>query len=277
MPYREHIIITLQGGIAALSIALDISSTFAATDINLVRNSGFEDGVGGSGYVVLDAPFWASSGPATIVRWDTGGGFPIYSDSGPPIPIRGDNFAAGGPGNAVSSLVQIIDLTQDAPTIDVGAMTFRLTAWLGGYANQDDHATLTYEFLSSASTTISSGTMLGPYASNRQNLTALHYVVNEAPVPPQSRMTRLTLTFVRAAGDFNDGYADNIEFVLRTVPGWCAGDFNGDGVVNTADLVRFLGKFGLSVPLGTAEDMNGDGVVNTADLTRFLGRFGTAC
>ncbi|MBN8644495.1 MAG: VCBS repeat-containing protein, partial [Planctomycetes bacterium] len=67
--------------------------------------------------------------------------------------------------------------------------------------------------------------------------------------------------------------------VIRTAapPPLCPGDLNGDSVVNTADLVVFLGRFGQSVPAYTLGDLNGNGVVNTADLVIFLGRFGQAC
>lgn len=57
----------------------------------------------------------------------------------------------------------------------------------------------------------------------------------------------------------------------------CAGDLNGDGVVNTADLTAFLGRFGSTVPVYTLGDINGDGTVNTVDLTRFLAAFGSTC
>ncbi|MFM9956540.1 MAG: SUMF1/EgtB/PvdO family nonheme iron enzyme [Phycisphaerales bacterium] len=60
-------------------------------------------------------------------------------------------------------------------------------------------------------------------------------------------------------------------------PPLCVGDLNGDNAVNTADLTRFLGRFGTTVPTGTLGDLNCDGAVNTLDLTTFLGRFGGAC
>lgn len=57
----------------------------------------------------------------------------------------------------------------------------------------------------------------------------------------------------------------------------CVGDLNGDNVVNTADLVNFLGVFGQPVPIGHPADFNADGVINVLDLTTFLGAFGTSC
>lgn len=57
----------------------------------------------------------------------------------------------------------------------------------------------------------------------------------------------------------------------------CPGDIDGNGVVNTADLTRFLAVFGDSgEPLRTG-DFNADGLVNTADLVMFLSQFGVPC
>jgi hypothetical protein len=49
----------------------------------------------------------------------------------------------------------------------------------------------------------------------------------------------------------------------------CPGDFNGDGVVDGADLTILLGDWG-----GSAADLNGDGLVDGADLTILLGNWG---
>jgi hypothetical protein len=56
----------------------------------------------------------------------------------------------------------------------------------------------------------------------------------------------------------------------------CVGDFNGDGNVDTADLLLFLGMFGC--PSNCAYgDLSGNGSVDTQDLLLFLSIFGTAC
>ena len=54
--------------------------------------------------------------------------------------------------------------------------------------------------------------------------------------------------------------------------GSCAGDNNGDGLVNHVDLATVLNSWG-ACP-GCAGDMNGDGVVNPVDLAMVMGGWG---
>jgi hypothetical protein len=79
-------------------------------------------------------------------------------------------------------------------------------------------------------------------------------------------------------GMTNTGTAPFVDIGAYEFAGFsCPGDYNGDGLVNTIDLTRFLGNFGLlSNPCGSI-DLNGDGVVNTVDLVIFLGKFGNNC
>ncbi|MFM9956720.1 MAG: FG-GAP-like repeat-containing protein [Phycisphaerales bacterium] len=74
------------------------------------------------------------------------------------------------------------------------------------------------------------------------------------------------------------GTTSNISAVLARPP--CIADLTVDGVVNTADLLRFLGAFGRPATPGTTAfraDFNHDGFVTTSDLIKFLGRFGVPC
>jgi hypothetical protein len=50
------------------------------------------------------------------------------------------------------------------------------------------------------------------------------------------------------------------------------GDLNGDGEVNTGDVLDFLGSYGCEIDCGSA-DLNNDGVVNAQDLLLLLGQF----
>jgi len=70
---------------------------------------------------------------------------------------------------------------------------------------------------------------------------------------------------------------NDVSVLLDLPPEPCAGDTNGDNLVNGADLSVLLGQFGQSVTPGTGADFNADGMVNGADLSVLLGRFGTAC
>lgn len=56
----------------------------------------------------------------------------------------------------------------------------------------------------------------------------------------------------------------------------CLGDLNGDGFIDTSDLLIFLGNFGCSVAC-EGSDLNFDGGVDSQDLLLFLGALGSYC
>lgn len=70
--------------------------------------------------------------------------------------------------------------------------------------------------------------------------------------------------------------AGNIRQITR-FPSYCPADFNGDRVINTADLTVLLGAFGTNVQPYLDGDITGDGFVATPDLTIILGVFGQNC
>jgi hypothetical protein len=79
------------------------------------------------------------------------------------------------------------------------------------------------------------------------------------------------------ASDLNDGSVveagvDGIELKIIDCDGDNPADINGDGVVNTEDLLLLLAAWG-PCP-GCPEDINGDDVVNTADLLMLLAEWG---
>jgi len=74
-------------------------------------------------------------------------------------------------------------------------------------------------------------------------------------------------------------FATNGEFfsqeeITITVLEGCSVDIDGDGMINTSDLIILLNNFGTDDP---ASDVNNDGVVNVLDLIELLLHYGQSC
>lgn len=68
---------------------------------------------------------------------------------------------------------------------------------------------------------------------------------------------------------------DKIAWFENVTLNACPGDLNGDGMMNTQDVLAFLNGFGCSVDCEM--DLTGDGLVNIADLLIFLQMFSDGC
>lgn len=68
----------------------------------------------------------------------------------------------------------------------------------------------------------------------------------------------------------------NFEVIDSTT---CQGDYTADGIVNSADLLLFLGDFTEDADpcVGCCGDFDGNGIVDVTDLMTFLSVFGTTC
>jgi hypothetical protein len=83
----------------------------------------------------------------------------------------------------------------------------------------------------------------------------------------------LSVWITPKAGGGTDGvYISN----FSQLPNPCPEDLNGDGFVNTVDLLLFISFYGCSSGC-TDGDLNGDTVVNTVDLLIFISAYGTIC
>jgi len=78
---------------------------------------------------------------------------------------------------------------------------------------------------------------------------------------------------VWSVGAWSDGSLQRT-LAERLTPGSCAADFNGDGQVNTQDILAFLNAWSSGDPRG---DFNGDGSVNTLDVLAFLNAWSAGC
>jgi hypothetical protein len=80
---------------------------------------------------------------------------------------------------------------------------------------------------------------------------------------------------VQAADLHFQASTDGDDHVLSVTPGdGCPADFNGDGSVNTLDVLAFLNSWNAGDAAG---DFNGDGVNNTLDVLAFLNAWNAGC
>ena len=82
-------------------------------------------------------------------------------------------------------------------------------------------------------------------------------------------------SFITAtATDLIIGATSEFAACIEATLGGCDADFNGDGEVNTLDVLAFLNAWSSGDPRG---DFNGDGTVNTIDVIAFLNAWSAGC
>jgi hypothetical protein len=189
------------------------ASSDAATPLgsNLLANPGAESGAAGAGSG-NPPPGWMVSGDLTQIAYGTAGGYPTQSSPGPAD--RGAAFFGGG-NTATASATQTIAIGDLASQIDAGTIAYDMSAWLGGYATQDDSATLVATFLGTGGATLATS-QLGPVlAADRGNVTGFVQRASSGTVAAGTRSIRVVLSASRSAGTSDDGYADVLSLALR--------------------------------------------------------------
>jgi hypothetical protein len=165
---------------------------------NLVVNGDAEAGmVGWTGY----------AGYSTVQSVGYGNNWVLPTQPGPLE--RGASMFAGQGQYAVG--YQTLDFS--APVTH--AMSYHLSGWLGGWADQGDNALFYVQFLDAANNEIGSSA-LGPVsAGDRDNQTGLFYRESGGFMPAGTSKLSFWLSMERLVSSDNDGYADNLAFVLQ--------------------------------------------------------------
>ena len=110
-------------------------------------------------------------------------------------------------------MVQTVNLTEtiDPSIIDNEIVRFNVSAWLGGYAGQNDNAKVLLIFLNQSNVQVGGDTNLGPLlAADRANITRFLFRQATGLVPIGAHSFNVTVTMIRTGGSDNDGSADNI-------------------------------------------------------------------
>ena len=101
-----------------------------------------------------------------------------------------------------------------AAEIDAGKVAATLSALLGGYATQTDHAAVTATFLNAAAPP-AGAIALPTVTSTDRNLTTRSSPGRpRRAVPAGTRQISVRIDAIRDDGSYNDGYIDNVSLVL---------------------------------------------------------------
>ena len=191
--------------------ALGIEATakpVAELGVNLVFNGDGEYERGMTPGYDASIPGWVDN--STMTTWIYN--VPTYLQSTDPgTEDRGSNYFGGGSGE--SSMYQEIDLSGISEEIGWGNLTYMLSAFLGGYSDQDDRMEVVVEFFDS-----NGGLLLyeeiGPvYATDRNGVTGIYLREAVGQVPEDSLWARVTLNAYHDTG-YNDAYADVVSLVI---------------------------------------------------------------
>lgn len=183
---------------------------------NLITNGNAEDGKGSPNGKVVKVKKWKVSGSFTTIQYGSDNYLTRTSPGPGPRPkARGKNFFAGGPTSAVSSARKTINVTSIGKNIDASGVLFKLSGFFGGFTFHNDNAVLSAEFINAAKKSISQVSIGSVLAADRGSVSGLLFRNLNGVIPPGTRKIRLVLTMVRAEGNYNDGYADNLSLVLK--------------------------------------------------------------
>ncbi|WP_242053321.1 hypothetical protein [Nostoc parmelioides] len=105
-----------------------------------------------------------------------------------------------------------------ASVIDLGRAAFDLSAWLGGYATDEDIASLNITFLDQNSQSLGIASISAPNAATRNNVTGLFFQSTDGYIPVGTRQINVVLNANYARGRVNDSYADNLSLIITQVP-----------------------------------------------------------
>jgi hypothetical protein len=200
-------------GLAAVSLFAAAPAGAAVPTGNLLVNPGAEAGPGApDASTQPGVPGWTVESTFTAVQY----GAPAFLTLADSAALGGGvNFFAGGPGGATSAATQVVDVSGAAPEIDAGKVAATLSALLGGYAGQTDHAAVSATFLNAAGAPAGGAVALPTVTSTDRNLTTgLVARTAAGALPAGTRQISVRIDAVRDEGSYNDGYIDNVSLVL---------------------------------------------------------------
>jgi len=204
-------------GCACLAAAVLVSAVAAGAAPeaakNLIVNGNAEqsEGVNDVNGIATEIPGWTRKGNFTVVKY----GAPDFPSPELSTKIRGGlNFFAGGPKNVASSISQDIDVSSRKGLVNAGKAKATLSGNVGGYFTQTDWLRATAVFLGRSGKRLGAISIQSATPAARANQTDLPKKTITGSVPKTTQTIRVVLAASRGAGEYNDGYADNLSLTL---------------------------------------------------------------
>ncbi len=205
--------VALSCGVLVLALGGEAAVARTVRSANLVTNGGAELGQAAANSGQIFAPqAWTTTGELTQVLYGASG-FPTAANS---KAIKGGKAFFAGGNVALSTATQ----TDSVPSswlkqVLRGRVKAVLSADLGGYAGQQDSATVVAHFLDSGGVELKT-LQIGPVTvSARSGLTKLLPRTATVAVPVQTQDITIVITSTRVDGQYNDAYVDNVSLVLK--------------------------------------------------------------
>jgi hypothetical protein len=199
-------------------LALGTCAQATVLSTNLIVNPGAEASVGASNFASTAAPSgWTTTSAFTAVQYAAGGTGDLNAAVSAAVG-GATNYFTGGPSNAGSTASQTINISDLAAQADAGQLDAHLSGLLGGFASQGDDMTVEAVFRD-ASNGLLGGLAIGPVSNaDRNNVSTLLSRTSDGIIPLGTRSIDIVMSATRLAGAYNDGYADNLSFMLTAVP-----------------------------------------------------------
>jgi hypothetical protein len=200
------------GAVATAAVVGYVVLSNALFGHNLVQNANADASAGATGDQTVKPSNWQTEGNFSVVQYGTPN---VMSANDPGPPDRGKNLFTGGPDNARSKATQTIDVSGGSGGIDGGNKEYTLSAWLGGFQGQEDNATVVVTFQDGNGNSLGTN-KIGPVSSvARRSVTSLVRSETTGKVPKNTRKVVIDIIMVRSEGSYNDGYADDVSFVIK--------------------------------------------------------------
>ena len=190
---------------------------------NRIINGNAEGNPGATGNNVVVAGWANETAGFTVAPYGTtiNSGIPGPYAAGPPAGERGGYLFYGGTNSNDSAADQNVNVSDCSSEIDAGNLRFDANGYFGGYEDQADNAYITLKFQDAMGVVLKTLMVGGVTANDREKDTGMNFQGRTGLIPVGTRMVNVRLSLDRVNNGNNNGYADNLNFIINAPSANC--------------------------------------------------------